>query len=99
MDARFGRDLAESFQIVRSALRFGSGPTALAPHSTRSSGKAQQIFLRVRAWITCTPDNAASIRTIERLGAHYVETVQSLRTTTAIGGANVRRCAIVSKSR
>jgi len=26
-------------------------------------------------WITCGPDNAASRRTIERLGAAYVETV------------------------
>ena len=28
------------------------------------------------AWVTCDPDNVASRRTIERLGARYVETVQ-----------------------
>ncbi|HTL29219.1 MAG TPA: GNAT family N-acetyltransferase [Tepidisphaeraceae bacterium] len=27
-------------------------------------------------WITCNPDNAASRRTCERLGAHYIDTVQ-----------------------
>lgn len=27
------------------------------------------------AWLTCAPDNAASVRTMERLGAEYVETV------------------------
>jgi predicted acetyltransferase len=26
-------------------------------------------------WVTCSPDNAASRRTLERLGAEYVETV------------------------
>jgi predicted acetyltransferase len=28
-----------------------------------------------RLWITCAPDNAASIRVLEKLGARYVETI------------------------
>ena len=59
------------------------GFTVEEPHRGRGfAGSAARLVLPLAKahdldplWITCTPDNRASIRTIESLGATYVETV------------------------
>lgn len=44
------------------------------------------------AWVTCDPDNVASRRTIERLGARYVETVHVPPGDPLYARGEIRKC-------
>jgi tagatose 1,6-diphosphate aldolase len=43
-------------------------------------------------WITCNPDNLASRRTCERLGAEFVDIVDVPRDNTVFGPGSERKC-------
>ena len=77
-----GLRVGDNERLVRHA---GQGGFAVEPpfRGQRLAERATRLLLPLaRAhgldplWITCDPDNAASVRTLERLGAVFVERVE-----------------------
>jgi RimJ/RimL family protein N-acetyltransferase len=70
---------SEQIRLYTGHVGYGVFPAARGNHYAERATRLILPLARAHGmdhlWITCNPDNLASRRTIERLGATYVETV------------------------